>query len=91
MLCVWNHIGYWEQTIILTEEQAIGTFWDRVQFFFFSDHCTLKFLRMKCNPRNKNLWPNTEVNLAVILYFMKDQNWLGSKQRNGNVTPNSQV
>ena len=37
------------------EEQAIFMFWSQIQFF--PDPLTLKFLKMKCNPRNKKLWP----------------------------------
>ena len=38
---------------ISMEEQTNGTFWGHVQFSFFPDHCSLKFLKMKCNPTNK--------------------------------------
>ena len=39
--------------ITFMEERAIGTFWDQIQFLFFSDRCPLKFLKMECNPTNK--------------------------------------
>ena len=40
---------------ILMEELTIGTFRGQVQFF--PDRRILKFLNLKCNPINKNLWP----------------------------------
>ena len=47
-------LAYWEQKITLMEEKAIGTFWNKVQFYFISDRCTVKFLKIKSNPTNKN-------------------------------------
>ena len=44
--------------LLLTEEQTIGMFWDQAKFsflLFFSNHHTLKFIKMKCNPTNKNI------------------------------------
>ena len=35
--------------IILIDKQTHGTFWSQVQFLFFSDRHTLKFLKVKCN------------------------------------------
>ena len=37
-------------------EGTVGTFWGQVQFLFFPDCRTLKFLKMKCNTTNKKLW-----------------------------------
>ena len=54
------HIGFWEQKLSMMEERRIGTFWSQDKFLslFFSGRRTLKFLKMQCNPTNKNNFGN---------------------------------
>ena len=54
-MCLESH-SILRTEITLMEEQTISKFWDQVQFsfLFYADRRILKFLKMKCNPSNKN-------------------------------------
>ena len=58
IMCLKSHWIYQKQKITLMEERTIGMFWGQVQLLFLTDRCSLKFIKMKCNPTNKKLWPN---------------------------------
>ena len=52
-----------EKNTILTEKQTMICFGAQLNFDFFSNRRTLKFLKMKCNPTNRNI-----VTIMVGLY-----------------------
>ena len=45
-------------------------------FIFFSDHRTLKFLEMKCNPTNKKVYPKDSWSFLINLNLTEKKTML---------------